>query len=249
MLAHGRAVAAFRASGRTGEIGITNANSSFEPADDSPETAVAVERARDFDTRTFHGPVFGQGYPASVLKYYAERGAPLPIQPGDMAAIAAPTDFLGVNLYSRQLIEPDAGDRGFRTAPPRLPLLPMGYEAAPHSLGDFVRWVSAEYGRPRIYITENGVGDNTTPGPDGTVDDRQRIELLGGFLQGLYAAIEAGCDVRAYYQWSLMDNFEWPHGYAMRFGMVWTDFETLRRIPKASASWYSEVIRRNGVEV
>jgi beta-glucosidase len=248
MLAHGRAVQAFRASGRQGEIGITNANASHEPADDRPETAMAVELARDFDTRLYHGPVFGKGYPASVLKYYAERGAPFPIEPGDMDVIATPTDFLGVNLYTRQLVEPDSRGMGFRAAPPRLPLLPMGYEAAPHALGDFVRWVSAEYGRPPIYITENGVCDNTSP-VDGAVHDATRLDLLRGFIAGLHGAIGDGCDVRGYYQWSLMDNFEWAFGYSKRFGMVWTDFETLERTPKASAAWYTDVIRRNGLDI
>lgn len=249
LLAHGRAVAAFRASGRPGEIGITNANTSYEPADDRPETQVAVELARDFDSRLFHGPVFGRGYPESVIRYYASKGAQFPIEDGDMEAIAAPTDFLGVNLYSRARIEP-APERGvgFRNAAPTLPLLPMGYEAAPHALGDFVRWVSQEYGNPRIYITENGVCDNTEPGPDGTIDDHVRIDLLHRFLAGLHGAIQDGADVRAYYQWSLLDNFEWAYGYRMRFGMVYTNFETLERIPKRSAAWYSEVIRRNGVE-
>ena len=250
LLAHGRAVAAFRASGRAGEIGITNANTSYEPADDRPETQQAVELARDFDSRLFHGPVFGRGYPGSVLRYYESKGAPFPIEDGDMEAIAAPIDFLGVNLYSRARIEP-APERGvgYRTAAPTLPLLPMGYEAAPHALGDFVRWVSKEYGNPRIYITENGVCDNTEPGPDGAIDDHVRIDLLRGFLVGLHGAIEEGADVRAYYQWSLLDNFEWAYGYRMRFGMVYTDFETQARIPKRSAAWYSEVIRRNGVEL
>jgi beta-glucosidase len=248
LLAHGKAVQAFRASGIKGEIGITNSNSSYEAADGTPETAIALERARDFDTRLFHGPVFGKGYPDSVLSYYAQRGAPFPIERGDMDIIAAPTDFLGVNLYSRQLVEADPSSAlGFKDAPPRLPLLPMGYEAAPHSLGDFVRWVSKEYGRPKIYITENGVCDNTAP-VDGVIDDQTRIELLRGFLAGLHGAIRDGCDVRAYYQWSLMDNFEWSYGFSKRFGMVWTDFETQARIPKASAAFYSDVIARNGLD-
>ena len=248
MLAHGKAVQAFRASGRAGEIGITNANTSFEPADDSPETLRATELARDFETRLYHGPVYGKGYPQAVLDYYASEDAPFPIEPGDMEVIASPTDFLGVNLYSRQRVLPDdARGVGYRAAAPTLPLLPMGYEAAPHSLGDFVRWVSKEYGRPKIYITENGVCDNTEP-VNGAIDDHLRIELLQGFLAGLHGAIADGADVRAYYEWSLMDNFEWSFGYSKRFGMVWTDFATQARIPKKSAAFYSEVIRRNGLD-
>ena len=165
-----------------------------------------------------------------------------------MGTIATPTDFLGVNIYSRQLIEADPNRGiGYKNAASRLPLLPMGYEAAPHVLGDFVRWVSKEYNRPKIYITENGVCDNTGP-VNGVVNDTTRIELLRGFLAGLHGAIQDGCDVRAYYQWSLMDNFEWAFGFSKRFGMVYTDFQTQERIPKASAAFYSDVIQRNGLD-
>ena len=248
LLAHGKAVRAFRASGVKGEIGITNANTSYEPADDSAETLKATELARDFDSRLFHGPVFGKGYPESVVHYYESKGAPFPVEPGDMEIIASPTDFLGVNLYSRQRIEPDPDhELGFRNARPTLPLLPMGYEAAPHSLGDFLRWVSKEYGRPKIYITENGVNDNAEP-ENGVIDDHVRMDLLRGFLAGVHGAVKDGADVRAYYLWSFCDNFEWAYGYSKRFGIVHTDFETLERTPKKSAHMYSEIIRTNSVD-
>jgi beta-glucosidase len=248
LLSHGLAVQALRAARPGAEIGITNANSSHEPADDRPETLAATELARDFDTRLYHGPVYGRGYPESVVRYYGSHGAALPIEPGDLETIAAPTDFLGVNLYSRRriLADPERGV-GFRDAPPTLPLTEMGYEQAPHALGDFVRWVSKEYGSPRIYVTENGVCDPAGP-KDGAVDDELRLGLLRGFLAGLHGAITDGCDVRAYYVWSLLDNFEWAFGYSKRFGIVWTDYETQQRIPKASARFFAEVIRRNGVE-
>jgi beta-glucosidase len=136
---------------------------------------------------------------------------------------------------------------GYRAAGPVLPQTDMGYEAAPHALGDFVRFVSQEYGRPPIHVTENGVCDNTPP-EDGVLDDQRRIELLRGFLAGLARAIQDGADVRGYYQWSLLDNFEWAFGTSRRFGLLWTDFETLARIPKRSARFYAEVIESNGVE-
>ena len=248
-LAHGLAVQAFRASGKQGEIGLTNANTSYEPFDESPETAAAVELAWDFDARLFHGPVYGKGYPNSVLEYYGSRGATFPIQAGDMETIAARTDFLGTNLYSREVVQATPGrGTGFAPAARTLPLTPMGYEAAPHALGDFVRWVSNEYGRPPIYITENGVCDNTEP-IGGVVDDQDRIALLRGFLAGLHGAIQDGADVRGYYVWSLMDNFEWSFGFSKRFGIVHTNFDTQERLPKRSAAFYSEVIRENGVSV
>jgi beta-glucosidase len=249
LLSHGLAVAAFRASGAKGGIGITNANTSYEPADDRPESRAACELARDFDTRTWHGPVYGRGYPESVLRYYEKHDAALPIERDDLRAIAAPTDFLGVNLYSRrQVLADPSRSIGYRNAPPKLPLLPMGYEAAPFALGDFLRFVSAEYGKPVIYVTENGVCDNTEPA-GGVVDDVQRTELLRGFIAGMHAAIADGAaDVRAYYVWSLLDNFEWAFGTSKRFGIVWTDFATQARIPKQSAAFYSDLIRKNGLE-
>jgi beta-glucosidase len=248
LLSHGLAVRAFRASGRSGEIGITNANTSYEPADEGADCARAVELARDFDTRLFHGPVYGRGYPESVVRHYESHGAPFPIEAGDLEAMAAPTDFLGVNLYSRARIHADSERSvGFREAAPVLPTTPMGYEKAPHALGDFVRWVSKEYGRPKIYVTENGVCDDAAP-VDGRVLDQGRIDLLRGFLVGLAGAIHGGADVRAYYVWSLLDNFEWAFGTGKRFGIVWTDFATQARIPKASARFFAEVIRRNGVD-
>lgn len=248
MLSHGRAVQVFREAGKGGEIGLTNADTHLEPGDGSPETAAAVERALDFETRLYHAPVFGRGYPDSVLAYYAGHNAPLPVEPGDMDVIATPVDFMGVQLYTRRVIVPDPGRSvGYTSPPPTLPLLGMGYEQAPHALGDFVRWITKEYGRPTLYITENGVNDDTGM-VDGIIDDQLRISMLRGFLAGLHGAIEDGADVRGYYQWSLMDNFEWAYGFSRRFGMVYTDYETLARIPKNSAAWYSGVIAVNAIK-
>ena len=250
LLSHGLAVQALRASGAGGEVGITNADRSFEPGDDRDETRQAVERARDFEIRLFHDPVYGRGYPESVVRYYESRGATLPVEDGDLDTIAEPTDFLGVNLYTRARILPDDGRGiGWREAEPTLPLTEMGYEAAPHALGDFVRFASAEYGRPPIYVTENGVCDNTPPGTDGKIADVGRVDLLRGFLRGLAGAIADGAaDVRGYYVWSLLDNFEWAFGTSRRFGIVWVDYATQRRTPKSSAAFFAEVIRRGGVE-
>jgi beta-glucosidase len=248
LLSHGLAVQAFRASRGGGEIGITNANTSYEPVDDSEASAQAVELARDFDTRLFHGPVYGRGYPESVQRHYDSKGAPFPVEPGDLEIIAEPTDFLGVNLYSRSRVQLDATRSiGYRAAEPILPTTEMGYEVAPHALGDFIRFVSREYDRPRIYVTENGVCDPASP-VDGVIDDHLRTETLRGFLSGLAGAIADGADVGAYYVWSLFDNFEWAFGYSRRFGIVYTDYETLARIPKRSAKFFRDVIARNAVE-
>jgi beta-glucosidase len=248
LLSHGLAVQAFRASGTNGEIGITNANTHLEAADDRPETLAALQLALDHEPRLWHGPVFGRGYPKTVTDFYESKGGPFPIEAGDLDTIAAPTDFLGVNLYSRARIEADPDQSvGYRRARPTLPVTPMGYERAPDSLGNFLRFISAEYDRPKIYITENGVCDNTEP-TNGVIVDTPRIELLRGFLQGVAGAIQDGVDVRGYYLWSFFDNFEWAFGYSKRFGIVWVDYETQERTPKASAGFYGSVIADNAVD-
>jgi len=247
LLSHGYAVQAFRAGDCQGDIGIANANTLFEPVDDRPETLHALERARDFNIRLYHSPIYGQGYPQQVLDFYANRGCALPIQEGDLDIIAQKTDFLGVNLYSRQRVEVGSLDStGYKIADPILPLTDIGWEAAPHALGEFIKFISKEYDRPIIYITENGVCDNTQE-ENGTVPDQPRIELLQGFLAGLSQVIDEGANVRGYYLWSLLDNFEWVFGYSCRFGIVWIDYESLERIPKQSSAFFGQVIRDNGL--
>ncbi len=248
LLSHGLAVRAYRDGGHRGAIGLAHAETSLEAVDEKPENVQALELARDLHTRVYHDPLYGRGYPKTALRFYEANDAPFPVREGDLEVIAAPTDFLGVNLYTRRQVEADAESSvGFRFAKPSLPLTGMGYELAPHALGDFVRWVSGEYGRPPIWITENGLCDDTGP-EGGVIDDRPRQELLRGMLTGLAGAIADGADVRGYYVWSFMDNFEWSLGYSKRFGIVWTDYETLERTPKESARWYSGVIERNGFE-
>jgi len=247
LLAHGKAVQVFRAGGYKGEIGITHANTSYEPADDTRETAQAVELARDFDTRLFHGPVFGKGYPASVVRNFESRDAPFPVFPGDMETIAAPTDFLGTNLYSRGLIEADPGRGvGYRRAMPRLPLLPMGYEAAPHSLVDLSRFVPRRStATQNLHHRERRLRQHRTRPPR---HHRRplRIELLtassppprrhpGRRDSRVFTSVAQG-------------QLQWAFGNSKRFGIVHTDFQTLKRTPKRSAGFYADVIRRNGLE-
>lgn len=248
LLGHGLAVKAFRASAAPGEIGLANADVWVEPADATDESKLAVERALDFRIRLFHDPVFGRGYPARVESFYASRGCALPIESGDMDIIACPVDFIGVNLYGRAVVRAADNGVGFREVPATLPTCDLGWEITPYVLGAFVAWLDREYGRPPIYITENGMCDGT-PAQQGVVGDARRVELLRGMLAGLHAAILEGADVRGYYVWSLLDNFEWAVGYAARFGLVWVNFETQERIPKDSAVWFREVIRQNGPNV
>jgi beta-glucosidase len=163
-----------------------------------------------------------------------------------METIAAPLDFLGLNIYSGDLIGAD-GHGGFEVAkwPVGHPLTMVRWPIAPAAL----RWAPLflhERYRVPIYITENGMANTDWVGPDGRVHDPQRIEFLGRYLRELDRAITAGADVRGYFHWSILDNFEWAEGYSQRFGLVYVDYATQKRTLKDSAYWYAGVIATNG---
>ena len=164
-------------------------------------------------------------------------------QPGDLAAIATPLDFLGVNYYSRAVVR--AGEDGEPVAVDVVPpekLTDIGWEVYPQGLYDLLVRVDREYAPRMIYVTENGAA--YADGPDGTgqIHDTRRVQFLRGHLQAALRAIADGVPLRGYFTWSLLDNFEWAHGYSKRFGLYWVDFVTQQRIPKESAFWYRDVV-------
>ena len=169
-----------------------------------------------------------------------------------MAAIAAATDFLGINYYSRAVIrntqvpeEQNAPRTVFQA--PESEWTEMGWEVYPDGLYELLARVHFDYQPAKIYITENGASYSDGPNGDGQVHDARRTAYLHGHLSACRRAIEAGVRLAGYFAWSLMDIFEWGHGYTQRFGMVWVDYETQQRIPKDSARWYSRVIEENAV--
>jgi beta-glucosidase len=123
----------------------------------------------------------------------------------------------------------------------------MGWEIDPSGLYDVLRRVTADYGPVPIYVTENGAAFADVPGPDGEVADPARVDFLDRHFRAARQAIDDGVDLRGYFVWSLLDNFEWAFGYSKRFGLVYVDYATQRRIPKSSARWYAGVTRRNGL--
>ncbi len=125
----------------------------------------------------------------------------------------------------------------------------MGWGINPQGLRDVLNDVRRRYGNPPVYITENGTALVDTPDAKGFVEDEGRVNFLRSHIQAVHQAIGDGCDLRGYFVWSLMDNFEWAHGYMPRFGIVRVDYATQKRIPKRSALWYREVVARNGVDV
>jgi beta-glucosidase len=182
------------------------------------------------------------------------------VRDGDEAAIGVPIDVLGLNYYSRTVVragtEADGPDDGalawvgstdVRRVTQGLPTTEMGWEIDPTGLYDALTRVPREYGPVPLYVTENGAAFADEVAADGSVPDPARVDYLDGHVREALRAVRDGVDLRGYFVWSLLDNFEWALGYSKRFGIVHVDYETLERTPKASARWYAEVIRRNGL--
>jgi beta-glucosidase len=245
---HGLAVRAVRAADAGARVGIAPDVYSVEAASDRPEDLAAAERMDQWRNRWILDPVLRGTYPEELLERVARDIAPPTwIHDGDLETISVPIDFLGINFYWRQHVEAGgpADLFGVRQVPPVPPLTAMGWEVVPDRLERVLLRLRRDYGDVPTYVTENGVAYDDEVGPDGAVDDPLRIDYLRRHIEALARAREAGVDVRGYFVWSLTDNFEWDRGYLARFGLVRVDVETFDRTPKASASWYRELIAAN----
>ena len=243
LLSHGRAVHAHRAGGGRGEIGITL---DLTHVTGEPE---AVRRLDGHRNRWFLDPVLRGGYPADLVELYEERIGPLEfVRPGDLEEIAAPIDFLGVNFYQPAAVRPSSADGplALEQVPWDGPRTAMGWTVEPSSLTALLLRLKRDYGEVPLVITENGASYDDPP-LDGqaVIEDPQRVAFLRGHVEAVERAVEGGVDVRGYYVWSLLDNFEWEHGYDRRFGIVAVNFDNLKRTPKRSALWYRDLIARH----
>jgi beta-glucosidase len=250
LLAHGRAVQAIRAAAKTApQIGWASVNHVQYPATQTPadiEAARAAYIAVDpkawfWSIAWFADAIHLGAYPEKAMAHFG-KDAPVP-QAGDMETISTPVDFLGLNIYSGT---PHArGEDGAPRAVPHphgMAHTDMGWAVAPESL----RWgptFAAERYRVPIFITENGMANLDWLASDGAVHDHQRIDYLKRYLDQLEIAAGNGVPIRGYFEWSLLDNFEWAEGYTKRFGLVHVDFATGERTPKASFQWYADRIR------
>ncbi|HVW93264.1 MAG TPA: GH1 family beta-glucosidase [Devosia sp.] len=226
LFAHGTGVAALRAEG-VKNIGIVTNLQKIEPADDTPETAKALELFDGIHNGWYLGGIYKGEYPAPVVKHF-ERYLPAGFE-RDMPTVSAPLDWAGVNYYSRTLVAADPGGaEPFRTVPGDLERTDIGWEIYPRGLTDLLVRVSRDYTKVPIYITENGMAEI-----DGDEDPR-RVTYYDDHLKAVLDARAAGADVRGYFAWSLLDNFEWAEGYSKRFGLVGVDYETQERRPRAS---------------
>ncbi|MDP8905246.1 MAG: GH1 family beta-glucosidase [Chloroflexota bacterium] len=246
LLSHGEAVRAHRALGVPAPIGITLNLFATYPVSDSDEDRAAVAASEGYTNRWFLDPIFRRQYPSDTAARFERAGAVIDfIEDGDLQAIAAPIDFLGVNYYSPRRVSASGEEFGWRVQPGSesgAPLTAIGGEIHPDGLTDLLTALQREYGNVPLYVTENGCALEDTVGRDGRVHDAQRIDFLEAHFEAARRAIQAGVDLRGYFVWSLLDNFEWAMGYTPRFGLVHVDFATQRRTRKDSFYFYRDFI-------
>ena len=259
--AHAKAVRVYRdkyQSVQNGRIGITNNCDWREPLSDTPEDRQAAERALEFFLAWFADPIYKGDYPECMR---TRLGARLPsIGAEDRALIEGSSDFFGLNHYTTMYAAASGaapgsvyGNGGLSedqdvalSVSPEWPLTDMQWAVVPWGCRKLLEWIAQRYDNPPIYITENGCAYPDQP-KNGRVHDPARVAFFEGYLREIHGAIQNGVDLRGYFIWSLMDNFEWASGYDKQFGITYVEPESLRRIPKDSALWYREVIRNNGL--
>jgi len=244
LLSHGEAVKRFREEVRDGMIGLTNVSAFVEPASDS---RADLRAARLYDQFVngwfFETPITGE-YPSELFSRFEIAGVSPTIEDEDMELISTPFDFWGVNYYTRNLVRSqESSVLGSEVVQGDLPKTEMGWEIYPEGLEGFLFKVFKEYGRKPIYVTENGIASKDAL-VDGNVDDGPRIDYLRKHFSAALNAIKGGVDLRGFFVWTMMDNFEWARGYSKRFGLVYVDFKNdLKRVPKKSFNYYRDFLR------
>jgi beta-glucosidase len=248
LLAHGWTVPVIRRDSPGAQVGITLNLSGQTPASPSVADRAAAWQQDGVKNRWFLDPLSARGYPADIVQHY---GNPMDfVQAGDLEAIAAPLDFLGVNYYTRGMVRSSVvaeAENAPRKVFPNPERTEMGWEVYPEGLYELLGRLHFGYRFPALYVTENGAAYPDQIGPEGQVDDPLRVAFLKEHLAAAARAIAAGVPLRGYFAWSLMDNFEWVHGYSKRFGLIYVDYPTQQRILKTSAHWYRRVIAANAV--
>lgn len=248
LLAHGYGVKAVRAFGGEGaRVGLTDNCMPFIPLTETPEDIAAAYSAFVAANTRILEPIFKGRYHPDFL---TQAGPDAPhVESGDLAHISQPTDFLGLNIYHGRFVRAAAdGKPEILEMPPSYPRADAAWIThSPQCMYWCTRAVVEIYGIESLYITENGAGYNDLPPVNGEVLDLHRRDYVRGYLRELQRAIDDGVPVHGYFLWSFMDNFEWADGYARRFGVVYTNYETQERIPKASAKWYSRVMKANEI--
>jgi len=247
MRAHGTGVQAYRAEAKQSIGLVVNLEPKY-PASDSPADTAAVARADAYMNRQYLDPPLLGTYPEELRDVFGEAWPAFPAE--DMALIKQPIDFVGVNYYTRNVTRDDPRALPVRAGMVKQPqhaYTETGWEVYPPALTRTLLWVTERYGRIPLYVTENGAAFYDPPHAiDGRVPDPLRVHYYREHLKAAHDAIQQGADLRGYFAWSLLDNFEWSLGYSKRFGIVHVNYETQTRTPKDSARFYAEVIRTHG---
>ena len=254
MLAHGKAVDVIRSFDKDIEVGISLNFNFYYPYDKKNEKDIDAAREKLFEITDeaeswfFSGsfwlePLLRGKYPKECVRLLPDG------YEEDMKTISAPLDFLCYNLYDGRAVKMGADGKAELAAYPRgFAQTTMGWRVTPEALGWTARYIYDEYKIP-IYVSENGMACIDTVSPDGEVHDADRVNYINSYIKTLGEAIDDGADVRGYFVWSFMDNFEWALGYDRRFGIVYVDYETQERIVKDSAKRYAEIISANGTNL
>jgi beta-glucosidase len=270
LLAHGLGVEAARSLRPDVEIGLTLNLGVHRPGTSHPDDRAAAWRADGNTNRLFLDPLFRGSYPEDMLEIYADTNGFDAVREGDLALISAPIDFLGINFYTPGTVfgagrEQQAREAGFNLGPARTstdkdyllaigaetpgrPQTAMGWEIDATALRELLVRLKNEYTAVPLYITENGAAFHDYVDSSGRVLDPERVTYVHQHLSACLDAIADGVDLRGYFLWSLLDNFEWAYGYSRRFGIVWVDYDSGRRIPKESFHWYRGVVTTNELD-
>lgn len=247
MRAHGAAVKTYRDMGAH-EIGLVVNIEPKYPASASAADVEAAARADAYMNRQYLDPALRGGYPEEMREIFGEAWPEWPDE--DLQLIRQPIDFIGINYYTRAVVEHDAASWPLRAVSLRQSqstYTETGWEVFAKGLTDTLLWVKDRYGDIPLYVTENGAAFYDPPKTNGSaIEDPLRVSYLTSHIAALSDAISAGVEVRGYMLWSLFDNLEWSLGYSKRFGILHVDFDTFERTPKASAQLYSQIIASNG---
>lgn len=251
LLSHGEAVKIFRDMNiKESQIGITLNLTPAYPVSEREVDRLAAQYADGFSNRWFLDPIFKGNYPIDMIELYKKEIREFDfIKSEDLGIISQPIDFLGINFYSRSIVKYSEKSmlKGIGVEGPGAKT-DMGWEISPESLYDLLKRLDKEYTRIPIYITENGAAFKDIITEDGKVHDQERIEYIKEHLKYANKFIKEGGNLKGYFLWSFLDNFEWAYGYSKRFGIVYVDFETQKRILKDSAIWYKEVINKAAID-
>jgi len=242
-LAHGAAVRALRDNVPGGQLGIVLHLNMVEPTSQRPEDVAAAGRWEMCQNRWYLDPLYKEGYPVEMDGLYGKDRPE--VLPGDMELIHEPIDFLGVNNYRRSVVAAgsDLPPVNMRRINPPGEYTEMGWEVHPEGLYKILKWVHVNYSVPCVYVTENGASFPDAITPDGRVHDERRVAYLREHIGQAHRAMQEGVPLRGYFAWSTLDNFEWAYGYSKRFGVIYVDYKTQKRIVKDSGHFLAGIAK------